>query len=120
MKQRHIQVGVEDAARGFERFVDAWKRAESGELRDTEVHLNFEDYAQLSAILTPKRVELLQSLRQGDPVSVRALATRLGRDYKNVHVDVAALEDAGLLTRDNNRLLIAPWDVIEARVRLVA
>ena len=120
MKQRRIQVGVEDAASGFARFIDAWNRAESGEFEDAEIHLNFEDYAQLSAILTPKRVELLQSLRQGEPVSVRALASRLNRDYKNVHVDVAALEEAGLIARDNSGLLIAPWDVIETRVRLVA
>lgn len=120
MKQRHIQVGVEDAASGFKRFIDAWNSAKSGEFKDAEIHLNFEDYAQLSAILTPKRVELLQSLRQGEPVTVRALATRLGRDYKNVHVDVAALEEAGLIARNDGGLLIAPWDVIEARVPLVA
>ena len=120
MKKRHIQVGIEDAARGFDRFVDAWNRAESGELDSAEIHLNFEDYAQLSALLTPKRVELMQSLRQGKPVSIRALATRLGRDYKNVHVDVAALEESGLIAREDRGLLIAPWDVIDTHVRLVA
>jgi predicted transcriptional regulator len=72
--------------------VDAWQRAEQGELTETEVHLNFEDLSMLLAILTPRRLEVLKTLRQKGPLSVRALATTLERDYKNVHVDTRALE----------------------------
>ncbi len=54
---------------------------------------------------------------QHGATSTRALADTLGRDYKNVHQDVAALEVAGLLMREG-RKLIAPWDEVQANVML--
>ena len=43
-----------------------------------------------------------------------------GRDYKNVHTDVIALEAVDLIQRSEKGLLVVPWDVIDAHVRLVA
>ena len=120
MNKQHIHIGVEDVKRGYERFVEAWHKAETGDIEQVEVHLNFEDFAMLLSVLTPKRLALLKSLRQHGPLSVRALAKRLERDYKNVHADVAALEEMGLIKRTDKGLLNAPWDVIDAHVRLVA
>jgi predicted transcriptional regulator len=71
----------------------------------------------LAAVLTPKRLELMKSLRQSGPLSVRALAKQLERDYKNVHADVSALEEVDLVQRTKEKLLVAPWDVIDAHVR---
>lgn len=51
----------------------------------------------LLALLTPRRLEVLKTLRKKGPLSVRALAKTVERDYKNVHVDTRALEEAGLL-----------------------
>jgi len=120
MSNQHIHIGVEDAQQGFERFIDAWRKAQSGAVDEAEVHLNFEDFSMLTAVLTPKRLELLRTVRQQGPFSVRALSKVLARDYKNVHVDAAALEAVGLIQRDGDGLLIAPWDVIDAHVRLAA
>ena len=120
LTKRHVHIGVEDAEYGFERFVEAWHKAEAGEMEQVEVHLNFEDFAMLLSVLTPKRLALLKVLRQHGPLSVRALAKRLERDYKNVHADASALEAVSLIERTKDRLLCAPWDVIEAHVRLVA
>ncbi len=120
MSKRHIHMGVEDAKRGFERFVKAWHKVEAGEIEQAEVHLNFEDFAMLLSVLTPKRLALLRSLRRNGPLSVRALAKHLERDYKNVHVDARGLEEVGLINRTEGGLLFAPWDVIDAHVRLVA
>lgn len=120
MAKQHIHIGIEDADRGFDRFIDAWHKAEKGEGESAEVHLNFEDFAMLAAVLTPKRLTLLKVLRQQGPMSVRALAKEVARDYKNVHTDVRALEEASLIRRTDNDLLQAPWDVIDAHVWLVA
>ena len=120
MTKRHIHMGTESPDRGFERFADAWQRAERGELLETEVHLNFEDLSMLLSILTPRRLDVLKTLRQQGPISVRALARYLERDYKNVHADARALENAGLLERSKEGKLYAPWDVIDAHVQLVA
>ena len=105
---------------GYERFVDAWQQAEQGELTEAEVHLNFEDLSMLLALLIPRRLEVLKTLRQEGPLSVRALATTLERNYKNVHVDTRALEETGLLERTESGTLQAPWDIIDAHLSLVA
>jgi len=120
MSKQHIHIGVEEADRGFDRFVEAWNKAEAGDTEPAEVHLNFEDFAMLVAVLTPKRLELMKTLRQHGPLSVRGLAKKLERDYKNVHVDAAKLEAVELIQRTEGGLLVAPWDVIDAHVRLVA
>lgn len=49
-------------------------------------------------MLTPKRLELLQVVHREPAPSVKALATRLHRDYKRVHEDVETLSGAGLLS----------------------
>lgn len=67
--------------------------------------------------LSPKRLELLTHVRQHGADNVKELAITIGRDYKNVHQDVAALESAGLLLRDG-RKLSAPWDELQASVSL--
>lgn len=58
-------------------------------------------------------------MREHGAESVRALAGALGRDYKNVHQDVQALEEAGLLVREGRRLT-APWNEVHARIKLAA
>lgn len=120
MSKQHIHLGVENAEAGYERFIKAWERAEAGKLSETEVHLNFEDLSMLLSVLTPRRLEILKTLRQQGSMSVRALSRHLERDYKNVHTDVSALEKTGLIIRTEEGTLQAPWDVIDAHVQLVA
>ena len=50
-------------------------------------------------------------------VSVKALAERLGRDYKRVHEDVETLAASGLLRREDG-CVSAPYDAITAEMRL--
>ena len=120
MDKKHIHVGVEDPNCGFDRFVETWDNAEQGRIKETEVHLNFEDLRMLLSILTPRRLEVLQTLRRQSLASVRALSKNLKRDYKNVHADVQALEGVGLLERTEEGALQVPWDIIDAHLRLVA
>ncbi len=120
MNKQNIHIGVEDSTHGLKRFIKAWHQAENSEITQTETHLNFEDFSMLASVLTPKRLELMKVLRQDGPLSVRALSKHLKRDYKNVHVDSTALENVGLIKRTKGNLLSAPWDVIDAHVRLVA
>jgi predicted transcriptional regulator len=61
---------------------------------------------------------MLRHVRQHGASNVRELAQSLGRDYKNVHQDVAILEATGLLVRDG-RKLSAPWDALQANVSLL-
>ena len=120
MTRRHIHIGAESPERGFKRFINAWQQAERDDHTDAEVHLNFEDLSMLLAIITPRRLDILKTLRQQGPMSIRALATGLARDYKNVHADTRALKEVGLLELTESGALQAPWDVIDAHLSLVA
>lgn len=120
MTKQHIHIGVEESGQSYERFIDAWHRAEAGDLTQPEIHLNFGNLRMLMSVLTPRRLEALKVLRRDGPLSVRALSIRLERDYKNVHVDIRALEDVGLVNRTAEGTFLAPWDVIDAHLNLVA
>ena len=69
--------------------------------------------------LSPRRLDLLRHVRQHGAKNVRELAQALGRDYKNVHQDVAVLEATGLLIRDD-RKLSTPWDKLQAHASLLS
>ncbi len=55
--------------------------------------VNFQDPADLRAVLTDRRVALLRTVMTDPPASIRALADRVGRDVKSVHGDLAVLAD---------------------------
>jgi len=120
MSKQIINVNVDDIEQSFERIIRIWNDTQAGKVREPENHLTFESVSGMLAILTPKRLELLRCLRQTGAMNVRLLSKTLERDYKNVYIEVKALEDVGLVQRTDNNLLIAPWDVIDAHVSLVA
>ena len=98
------------------RFVDAWHRAERGEVFHQR-YLAFESWDALARVLTGKRMELLRYVRRNNVASVRALAKALNRDYSNVHADVKALASAGLLDATPKGVRAA-YDVIETRIAI--
>ena len=113
-----VQVNVGSLADMGKRFAGAWNRAATGE-QVQETHVTFLDVQTMLDTLSPRRLELLRHVRQHGAGNVRELAQTLGRDYKNVHQDVAVLESAGLLVREG-RKLAAPWDELQANVSLMA
>jgi predicted transcriptional regulator len=100
-KELQIHVGDNLDTMG-RRFVDAWYRAERGELTEANAdrHLGFETFELFARVMTPRRLELLRHVHRHPPRSIRALSIALGRDYRRVHEDVEALVAAGLLDRD--------------------
>ena len=118
MSAKHkVQVNVGSLADMGKRFSDAWKKAESGE-QVNQTHITFLNLQTMFETLSPRRLDLLRHVRQHGAGNVRELAQTLGRDYKNVHQDVAPLESAGLLLREG-RKLTAPWDELQANVSLM-
>src|SRR5437660_9207318 len=102
----------EDAAA----FLDAWRRAERGERFDETV-LAFESWEALASVMTGERYRLLRHVHIHPEPSVSALARALGRQYRRVHADVAALEQAGLLDRSEGDVR-TKVDRITAEIRL--
>ena len=117
---KEIKIGTGGSAETAKGFVDAWKRVEGGGEEGSEYWLHFENLETLLKTLTPARWRLLRSLRTNGPMSVRALAVGLGRDYKNVHTDVRKLERIGLISRTRYDKIEVPWEIVEARLSLAA
>ena len=118
--KKQIKIGVGGATGTAKGFIDAWKRAERDEKVDTEHRLYFENLETLLKTLTAGRWVLLKMLRTNGPMSIRALANELGRDYKNIHTDVRRLELIGLIDRTKDNKIEVPWDIVEARLMLAA
>lgn len=72
-----------------------WKalREEGGTLEERTVF----DTPDVFRALTPRRVELLESLHGSQVASIKDLAAKLRRDYKNTYDDLTALEAWGLV-----------------------
>jgi predicted transcriptional regulator len=111
-----INVHVGGAREMGRRFAAAFNRAQAGE-NSEERHVTFLSLEEMLAALSPKRLEMLRHLHREGAESVKALATALDRDYKRVYGDVAILENAGLIVREEGRLS-APWDALTAEVSL--
>jgi predicted transcriptional regulator len=115
--KKHLSVGIKGASESAKEFVEAWRHAEQGQPIE---RLYFEDLATMLKVLTPRRLEALKIVHEIGPVSVRALAGRMKRDYKNVHHDFQVLEQAGLVTRSADGRLRVPWNKIIAEITLAA
>lgn len=98
-----------DVARKFDR---------GAELPEADYHLGFTDAAQLFSVLTPKRLQLLDTLKGLGPGSVYALAKKLGRNYSNVHRDIELLTEYGLVEKDDKSQVSVPWDSVEIHLGL--
>lgn len=94
-------------------------RLDRGErLPEADYQLNFATASQLFAALTPKKLELLDTLKKTGPQSVYGLAKRLRRNYSNVHTSVSSLMELGLIAKDANDKVFVPWDDVEIHVSL--
>ena len=119
-RRKTLDVGVKDARAIGREFVAAWKRAAKGRaVRAPAEGVYFADFATMVKFLTPRRLELVQALRAAGPITVRALAQKLKRDYKNVHGDVQLLKRIGLIESEAARVHV-PWDVIRLHTEISA
>ncbi len=117
---KNIKIEVKGAEESAMEAVRAWERAEQGISPEEPIdRLYFQSLETLLGVLTTRRLDLLKVLHESGPSSVRSLAKKLNRDYKNVHQDVALLEKVGLIQRKEGKVN-APWERIIAEIRLAA
>ena len=94
-----LKVTVGERDRLNQRTRSRIKAAQEGEdLDDAQPVLNFGSYAELSRLLSPKNLELLQAISEHQPDSIREAAELVERDYKQVHRNLSELEDIGVIT----------------------
>ena len=93
-----LKVTVGDRDRLDDRTRDRIKAAQRGEpLDDAQPVLTFDSYAELSRLLSPKNLELLEAIAEHEPGSIRAAADLVDRDYKQVHRNLSELERIGVI-----------------------
>lgn len=81
--------------------------------------LSFESARTLFFEVSPARLDLLESLRQVGPCSIRTLATATGRNYSNVHGDIDKLIELNLVERLPDGTVHVPFDAVEIHMALV-
>ncbi len=111
-KQKQLLVGIRSESELFDELGTAFKLAEQGVSTKPVRHLYFESAAQMWKKLTPRRMELIHTLRRHGAMSMRKLAAILDRDYKSVHRDIQILLPIDLVQKTNAKLVVVPWDVI--------
>lgn len=113
----HIKVG-EPVEASLARARHSMEALERGQTPDAYFGIGFADLPQLLSTFTPRRWELLKCLSERGPMAVAELARALGRDYKNVHGDIAALSAWMAVVRDADGRVSVPWDELDLRVPL--
>ena len=118
MNRLEVKVG-EPIEKSLAGFGEALQAARSGREAEPYFGIGFETMAQFGEVFTPKRWELVEALKAAGPLSIYALAKRLGRHYRNVHNDVTALIECLVIEKDEAGRIFVPWDEIDVRWPLV-
>lgn len=111
-----IEIEVLASRTALASFARAWRQTRAG--RKATPRLAFGSIAELFSAVSEKRLELVRHVASNEGLQIRPLAPALGRDYKNVHTDVQALIELGLLEKDARGGLRAPFDEIVIRAGL--
>ena len=115
---RLLEIRVGAAGDALDRFEAAWNRVAEGRPVRTLHVLTVEDLPALLKTLSPARLQLLRTLKGAGALTIYELARRLGRNYKNVHTEVAQLAALGLIERRGDNLARVPWEVLRAELVL--
>jgi predicted transcriptional regulator len=94
------------------------ERLELGEEPAPYFGVGFKNVSQMLSVFTPKRWDLLATLREQGAMSIAELARTLQRDYKNVHNDVERLMEWLAIERDAHGKVFTPYSEIVVDVHL--
>ncbi|MBO4329643.1 MAG: DNA-binding protein [Rhodocyclaceae bacterium] len=79
---------------------------------DATPRYTFPSAEAMARTLTPGRWRLLNALTGAEPLGVRELARRIGRDVKGVHSDAQALVLCGLVEKTADGKLHFPYEAV--------
>lgn len=117
MNKLHIE--VQPATAALERFGKSLQAVIEGRTPRAYSGIGFENMAQFGEVFSPKRWELIESLKASGPLSIYALAKMLKRHYRNVYKDVDILSEWMVISKDENGKVFVPWDEIDVRMALI-
>ena len=97
MKYCDVVIDIKSLGKGLDDFRTAAAKLGGREPVKPRAGVYFVSLAALRQVLSPKRVELLRTIRERRPRSLYELSRILERDVKNVQADVALLVRIGLV-----------------------
>ena len=113
----HVKVG-ETLMEASRRAVHTMQALQDGLPVTPYFGVSFTEVGQMLTAFTPRRWELIAALREAGPMTVAELARRLGRNYKNVHTDVAQLVEWMAVAREVDGRVGVPWSEIIVDMKL--
>ena len=100
MRVKRIKIGIRPPGTIFDEAAGVVGQIEAGKrVRTQGEWLYFSDVREMAKMLTPKRLELLKTIRDQRPESVRAVAQLTGRNVKNVAEDLGLPASLGLVSK---------------------
>jgi predicted transcriptional regulator len=97
------------------RIMEHARKIDAGEDVEPLCGVGFQNMAQMGVVFSPKRWELVETLKKTGAQSIYALAKRLGRHYRNVYQDVAKLSEWLVIEKDETGKVFVPWDEIDVQ-----
>lgn len=116
MNKMHIEVQLAQVA--LARFGSALQAVMTRRKTRPYSGIGFENMAQFGEVFTPKRWELVETLKSSGPMTIYALAKLLNRHYRNVHKDVGILSEWMVIAKEKSGKVHVPWDEIDVRMAL--
>ncbi len=121
MKKQSLLIGIRSVDAFKEETKRLARRLDAGLPPEEPIcRLYFADSATLFKSFTLKRMELLRVLRQNGPFSIRQLANKLSRYYRNVYDDIQHLLRLDLVKKNRQGQFYVPWSNITIELNLAA
>ncbi len=98
IKTKELKIYVEDTEeykRKVKYELDKIDKGKANKIKENSI--SFQSLDQLRKFLTPKRIELLRTIRHKKPESIYELATLVKRTPENVNTDIKLLEKIGFV-----------------------
>ena len=99
MKAKKVTVGIKSVKEALDDAKDVLKKVAKNEKIRKEVGVYFSSFEAFRKALTPKRLELLHTIKTASPKSINELARITKRDIKNVADDIKYLEQIGFIEK---------------------
>ena len=98
MKVKRVKIGIHPPGTIFAEAAEVVGQIEAGKRAHVQGEwLYFSDVREMGKVLTPKRLELLKTIRDRRPESIHAVAALTGRNIKNVAEDLELLASLELV-----------------------
>ena len=92
-----LVVTVKSSREFHDGITDEIETLEVGEAVDSTPTLSFTSYDDLMGTLTPRVLDLIETIRQEEPASINETTRVVDRDIKNVHEELSRLAQLGII-----------------------